>query len=519
MGIGVSNEAIRYSKDSVFDIASLSNQLKDWNVNSLAVKLTKDQLPEIPYPAIAHLNAFGGRFVVLHKLLDRKIYYTDPTTGTISKSVEDFSKDWSGVLLLLETTEKSGEAGYEQKHKQEVFEQWSLYISFFLLVALWMLPLLSIEPHLLAIYGLNGLGAVISYLLLQKQFGLGGSALNSFCKLGSKSDCDSVINSPASKLFGILNLSELGLWYFAGSILSMAVAAISLVSVTPFLFVFTLLATVLSSLAVYYQALVIKKWCPLCLAVVAVIWVQAAIYLLSPPAMVLNFKSISVLFIGFSLLLVFWLTVRKRFIGSLKVPNLQCNLNRFLKSERVFQKLLEEQPYVETATFTHELQSGPSDASVQVVVVSNPQCGPCAYTHFVLDNLKESLDEKVNLIYRFTLNTQNKSAAAYQMLETLFSIQQQESNEKALRALSGWYLANGNLEDWKRKFLLQQQQESDVVAEILKRHEQWCARVAIEKTPTLFINGRALPEEFSVNELKFQLRKLAEKITEPEPIS
>jgi uncharacterized membrane protein/thiol-disulfide isomerase/thioredoxin len=520
LSIKVSSEMIsRNNKEAIVDINSLSNQLKDWNVESIAVKLTKSQLPEIPYPAIAHLNVNGGHFVVLHKMENEKIYYTDPEAGFFSVSVDDFTKNWSGFLLLLEATEKSGEEGYKQKRKYEIFEQWSLYVSFALLISSLILPLFFLTPKTVVVYTLCSLGAVTSFLLLQKQFGLGGKALNSFCKLGSKSDCDSVINSPASKLFGVINLSEMGLWYFAGSVLSMVLAALSTASVEPYLFVFTIIATALSFLAIYYQALVIKKWCPLCLAVVLVIWIQAAFYIVSPPAIVLDFKSISVLFMSFSLPLVFWLSVRKRFIDSFKVPTLQRNLNRFLKSDRVFQKLLEDQPAMEIGQFANELQSGSSDAPVQLVVVSNPLCGPCAYTHSILENLNDAQEEKINIIFRFTVNTSETITVSYQMLESLFSIRKQESNEKAVAALSGWYQANGNLESWKKQFSLQHQSKNDAIHEILKEHEQWCARVGIQKTPTIIINGKILPEEFSVTDLKFQLRKLAEKITESESVS
>lgn len=517
--IKVSREAIELSNSSaISNLVSLSDQLKEWNIDTLAVKINKEQLLGMPYPAVAHLSTGGGHFVILQKVESGSVFYTDPIAGSISKVIDKFADDWTGALLLLETNAKSGEEDFKPKHKQEVFEQASLFLLLVLLMVLWALPFFVIPWGSMPTYLFNTIGAVISFLLLQKQFGLGGSALNSFCKMGSKSDCDTVINSPASKLLGIINLSELGLWYFAGSVLSVALASFSPVSVAPYLFVLTLLASMLSFPAIYYQGLVIKKWCPLCLAVVAVLWLETVAYFLSPPVMIFDFKSASVLFTGFALPLIFWLPVRKRFIDSFKLPALQRNLNRFLQSDRVFQKLLQDQPMMETGTFTHELQSGLPDAPIQLVVVSNPQCGPCAYTHAVLDGLKDSLSENVNIVYRFTVNTQNKYAASYQVLETLFAIQQMESNEKALTALSAWYQSNGNLEGWKKRYS-QNQEESNTVNDILKEHEQWCTKVVIQKTPTLVINGRILPEEFSVSDLKFQLRKLAEKITSPELIA
>jgi uncharacterized membrane protein len=402
-------------------LSSITDFLNDIDIESLGVSLKTEQLREIPYPAIAHMKGNSDYFILLEKIIDNRIFYINTKSGQMSESLTDFESKWSGVILLIQANELHSKKYYTQSIKEETFQSASLLLSLLMSIVIFVLPILTIPLTGIGNYLLSGVGMAVSFLLLQKQFGLSSSTLNSFCKLGSKSDCDPVINSPASKLFGIVNLSEVGLWYFTGSVLSIALATIASTSVDSFLFVSTLFAAALSFPAIYYQGLVIKKWCPLCLAVAAVIWIQAAFYMVTLPAVVFDFKSASVLFIGFFLPLIFWLSIRKQFIYSLNVPNLQRNLNRFLKSERIFQKLLEDQPDMEMGQFTHELNSGMPDAPIQLVVVSNPQCGPCAYTHSILENLKDALNEKVNIVYRFTANTSDKSTVSYQMLESLFS--------------------------------------------------------------------------------------------------
>lgn len=509
---GITNHSQYPSMSSIIDL------LNDWNVSAFGVRIDSSMLTDIPYPAIAHFDKHGGHFVVLTKFEDGQLSYIDPEIGTVTEMLKDFDKRWSGVVLLMETNDQSGEEEYKQKRREKIVDQGGRGFSMVLSICLLVLPTFRMNTSAIGIYLLNILGTFLTVLLLQKQFNFAGSLVESFCKLGSRSDCDSVINSPASKLFGVIHLSEVGLSYFVGSVLSIALAALFSVSAEPYLFVFTLVATVFSFFAIYYQAVVIKKWCLLCLTVVFVIWLQAILFFISPPVLVLDLNSSSVLFIGFSFPLIFWLSVRNRFIDSFKVANLQRNLNRFLKNDRVFLKLLEDQPCVDFGQFSHELQSGSINAPIQLVVVSNPQCGRCAYTHSVLESLKDALDEKLNIVYRFAVKTNDKSTVSYQMLESLFSIRQQESNERALAALSGWYQANGRLEVWKNQFSQQHQPKNNRISEILLEHEQWCTRVVIQKTPSIIINGKMLPEEFSVTDLKFQLRKLAERITEPESV-
>ena len=136
--IKVSREAIELTNSSaISNLVSLSDQLKEWNIDTLAVKINKEQLLGMPYPAVAHLSTGGGHFVILQKVESGSVFYTDPIAGSISKVIDKFADDWTGALLLLETNAKSGEEDFKPKHKQEVFEQASLFLLLTFLSVLW----------------------------------------------------------------------------------------------------------------------------------------------------------------------------------------------------------------------------------------------------------------------------------------------------------------------------------------------------------------------------------------------
>lgn len=69
-------------------------------------------------------------------------------------------------------------------------------------------------------------------------------------------------------------------------------------------------------------------------------------------------------FVGYSLPLLFWLSVRKRFINSFKVSHQEQALNKFIKSEHIFQTLLEKSPSVDMGHFEHEIIVGNKNAPV-----------------------------------------------------------------------------------------------------------------------------------------------------------
>ncbi len=69
-----------------------------------AVRGSRESIPHIPRPSIAHMNMPGGlqHFVVIYKITDRKIILMDPATGRVeTRPIKEFEETWSGVLILL----------------------------------------------------------------------------------------------------------------------------------------------------------------------------------------------------------------------------------------------------------------------------------------------------------------------------------------------------------------------------------------------------------------------------------
>jgi ATP-binding cassette subfamily B protein len=68
------------------------------------VKGTFDSLSKIPLPAIAHVivKEYLHHYVVIYKVTDKYIEIMDPGEGKMQrKTIAEFTKEWTGVLLLL----------------------------------------------------------------------------------------------------------------------------------------------------------------------------------------------------------------------------------------------------------------------------------------------------------------------------------------------------------------------------------------------------------------------------------
>ncbi len=77
-------------------------------LSAKGVRAKPEALKLIPKPAIAHIVVKGvlQHFVVIYKVTDKYITVMDPGDGEIHKrSCEEFLKEWTGVLVLMEPAE------------------------------------------------------------------------------------------------------------------------------------------------------------------------------------------------------------------------------------------------------------------------------------------------------------------------------------------------------------------------------------------------------------------------------
>lgn len=108
------------------NVLGMVQGLEKMGFNAKGVKGGVDALSDIPLPAIAHviINEQMHHYVVIYKVNKGKIEVMDPAFGKIEEySIDDFSKIWTGVLILLEPNEY-----FEQKdEKTSIYKRfWNL---------------------------------------------------------------------------------------------------------------------------------------------------------------------------------------------------------------------------------------------------------------------------------------------------------------------------------------------------------------------------------------------------------
>ncbi|MFT6961814.1 MAG: putative membrane protein [Flammeovirgaceae bacterium] len=479
-------------------LSTLSNLLFDYKIPNMTVRLEAEDLSEIPYPAIAYLA--DEEFVVLEKLTDNKIYYQHPKTGSVSESLAEFSEKWSGITILAEPDSNSKEPNYKANKKAEklgVFRKSALVFIALLILGFTIFKLQNLTFAGMAF--LKVIGIALSVLLLIAQSDQNNSLVQKLCNVSKKTSCQTVLDSKASKLFGWLSLSELGLVYFSGGFFVLLLSSfwVGSIQTLPFLAWLSVLALPYTLFSVYYQKFVVKQWCPLCLGVLVLLWLEFALgfqFLNLSTFPTLNVPNLQLLTLGFAIPTAFWLFAKPWWQKSQQLNPTKQELNSFKMDGEVFGSLLEKSKFVETGNIAGEMVLGNLDSDHEILMITNPFCKPCAKAHKQLESLFWEFAETVRFKFRFV----SPSEIAQQILMLQNPTTQKE-------ALAEWY-ANSDSKSWRKKYPTKT--ISSEVEESLKRQAIWSETHEVNYTPTFFINGYELPQLYSIENTKFYLREV-----------
>ena len=87
------------------NLAGLSSAAESFGFRARAVRATSAALHRLQLPAVAHWQENNRtHFVVLYKISPRRAVIGDPACGLRKLTLDEFQKNWTGILLLLSPT-------------------------------------------------------------------------------------------------------------------------------------------------------------------------------------------------------------------------------------------------------------------------------------------------------------------------------------------------------------------------------------------------------------------------------
>jgi len=497
-------------------LLSLSDVFDRYHIPNAAYHIPAEETDQLKAPFIAYMNmpGVGSDFALVTKMSNDSVdfIYNKERQQTIEK--QQFVQRFKQVVLFAEPDEKSGEKDYYANLKKEkaVTNRRSILTAAAVLLLLLIVAANGITAGSLAYIPLIVIkitGLATATLLLVYDVDKSNTFVKNICTAGAKTNCDAVLSSKASKIMGI-SWSEMGFFYFASTTFTLLIPGLPFLYKTGCLAILNAFAAPYILFSVYYQWRVVKQWCPLCLTIQAalaaeLVWSIFNFWLpVHSFAFLVNGGITPFFEIAFAALLpvVGWNALKPGFLKAKDHSAYKNAYKRLQYNPEIFNNLLVQQAKAADNWQQLGITIGNPQAPNTIIKVCNPYCGPCAKAHPKLEEIIRH-NNNINLRVIFTARNDENDRSGV-VVKHLLAVAASGDLTKTQQALDDWYLApKKDYELFSAKYpmngeLKQQDEKVDAMS-------AWCTETEITHTPTIFVNGYRLPENYNVEELKYIL--------------
>lgn len=503
-----------YMTENAFypSLFSISDTLDKYHVPNEAYSVEPEHFDQLVPPFITYCKNLptGKDFVLVTAMDSGHVTYIGETDKPITVTRDVFKEMWQNVVLIGESNAQSSEPNYQKnvaKEKAAATKTRGLIaggaVLLLLAIASFFSGLVS-EAYLYAgwITVTKLLGTAIAVLLLVYELDKSNAFVKNLCTAGKQTNCDAVLNSKASGIMGI-KWSEAGFFYFAATTLFLFYPGIDFAAKLPWLAIAATGVGLYIPFSLYYQYKVVKQWCPLCLATQAVLLLEVLWAVFSywrwPVAPLVDLPLISAIVICIVLPLVAWYGLKQLFYDAKDKTLYAAGYKRLLYNPDYFNQLLQEQTQAPDGWQALGINIGNPNASTTIIKVCNPYCGPCAKAHPVLEEIIHR-NPDINLKVIFTASNKPEDRGA-QPVKHLLALAARNDSVLTEKSMDDWYMADKKDYDaFAAKYPLNG--ELDEQGDKLTAMSKWCNEAGIVATPTIFINGKQLPETYQISELK-----------------
>jgi hypothetical protein len=483
-------------------LLSISDTLNFFNIENFVVRVGFEDFDHLPNRFIALMNTeiSAPQLYFIERIGYRFFYATDKKQLEITN--EELEKRWRGIVLLIEKPEiiKKSEA----KKKQLI---WLLPLSATILFLLfvfrtqnsWVESLFFIFPIL---------GILFSVAALKELFGTKSELLNSFCNLTATTSCSSVIDSKKWNLFNYVDLSNLSIIFYTTQLVALFSFILNNATVPFFsiqkILLFCAIPVILMS--VYYQKLIEKKWCPVCLAISIILMAELG-YLHLFVITNFNFTLSSILLLSFIFILVafVWVQLKNTLLKQKELKEFELKGNRFMRNYTIFKNSLVSKASVSLPNTPIVL--GNKDSKTEISIISSPFCGYCKEAHHLLEEIITTNSNNLKVKVYFNADFESIDEERKTFLRRLMTIYLEKGEQPFVIALDTWFKTK-DLQSWFQ--LYGKDSDANKLDPIFNLKNEWCKANAYTFTPNIFVNGFEFPKSYDRENLKFFINDLIE---------
>lgn len=489
-------------------LAALSDILNAYKVDNSALRVSINDIESIPIPFIAHLNMGNGTFAIVEKITPSEVHFSldEKKIKIISKT--DFIKIWDNVILTASINDKSTEPNFYENRKAELLTTLKLPIfilaSTFILISSFIINQPSV--YFLPLFITKCIGLFFIWLLVKHELGLQSDLTDKLCTMTKSTGCNEVLNSKASKLFGVFQLADIGLVWFVSSYIYLLITSIKGVvqSDVNIFGWFALMSIPVIIFSISYQLLIVKKYCPLCLGVISMLVADTILLFTVYHFSFVLPQSYSLLLLSSSLIIVLfaWSVIKPFLMSRERSKNFEIKYLHLKRNPLVINSLLADSEEYDIGTIFKPVRITKSETDIVITEVINPYCNPCKHAFQKIEQLiNVSNGQCPSIQFVFLTQTKDKENSMTKTAMHLIAIAEQNNPELMKEALSEWYRIM-DYEKWSTTYPVMLEENH---FNTLKDHAKWAAENNIQATPTTFVNTKMLPTNIEISDLRYIL--------------
>jgi uncharacterized membrane protein/thiol-disulfide isomerase/thioredoxin len=486
------------SHPDVGTLSSITDTLNDLNIANQAAQIDTATLKQLIEPFIAFVKSEQGeQFVLISPTPNNNFSVYHGKDYTFNLSFNEFGKIFGGIIIAIDKQAKT------INHYSQVVHfiiPSALTVSFFAILFIQVPSELSTILFII----LTLAGCTFSALLFTHTLGIKNDFLNRFCTISKNSSCNNVLQSDAARINKYVSLTDVGVIYFSFQLLSQLI----LKPDNSLLYAIGIVAATFSFYSVYQQAIVIKKWCPLCFGVVAVLLLQGILSLIH-----FNYTAITGAAIISSLFILLltcfgWHYFKNIFTQSRKLHQTETDLLSFKRNYHLFLPFYKSEIPIDSTAVDNQEQIiiGNENAPVCITLITNPLCEACQKAHKLLTELQNHYQAQIAIRLIFYVPYQNlndpRTMIAGWLVEEYFN-----DRTKGAQLIENWY-KKPDLKAFDNLRL-----PMDVIKKqqyLLKTHSEYCVKQRLTLTPLLLINNKLFPLIYRTEDLSFHIEALIE---------
>jgi uncharacterized membrane protein/protein-disulfide isomerase len=493
-------------------LLAISDILTNFHIENEAYRADKDDLVNTPCPFIAHTNR-DNDFVLVLGINNGRVTLTDDKASNYTMPLDRFKTLFNGVVLTVVNVdhEKIAKEKPAQKSGAKMLERIlpATGIVFFILAVVFrLLSVANLTLPLILLMFIKLAGLFTAAMLLIQSLDADNPFISKFCNAaGEKFSCNKILTSKAAKVFEGLSWSEVGFFYFSGTLLLLIISPVS--AARQLLLLLNLISLPFTIYSFYYQGKIARNWCLLCCVVQSLLIFECIAQFTAftfNPALLLTtgIGEWSAMLACLLLPATCWVLLRPLFIKLKQIEPLQQQLRKFKYNSELFNGLLHNQKQYPAPAEDWSIVLGNKQAEHVITMVTNPYCSPCIKVHNILD---EWLDANADIQVRVVFTANNTDDDIKTPVARHLMALNQLANKKTIKnALHDWYAQKQkNYHTWAKAYPVTIDETQYYK---IDEQSQWCQIVGVNATPTLLINGYRLPKEYQVQDIKYLLAQL-----------